>query len=360
MVHRARRHHWDRVNFACFLGSVAFCASVAAAQSSAAPLPAKRAPAPSPSEIVAAAPATDWTEIAASDLLVMDLAGGRRVIIQLMPPPFSQGWIGNIRKLAAAHWWDGTSINRVQDNYVVQWGDATENKALPVELVNNRGVSYTVSNREVLDELLKSVEKKYQANDENYTGYGDLSKYPPTVMHIRTGITIKGNRYKPTDWETHDSYAKVTAFWLGWPIANSPTRSWPIHCYGMVGVGRDMPPDTGTGAELYTVIGQAPRHLDRNIALVGRVISGIENLSSLPRGTGDLGFYKTPAERTAITSIRLGNEVTDLPRYEYLSTESASFARYADARANRRDAFFIQPAGGADICNIPVPVRVAK
>ena len=92
-------------------------------------------PALAPSEIVAAAPASDWVAIDPADLLVIDLAPdargrARRVIIQLMPPPFSQGWIGNIRTLAAAHWWDGTSINRVQDNYVVQWGDANgEDKA---------------------------------------------------------------------------------------------------------------------------------------------------------------------------------------------------------------------------------------
>ena len=84
---------------------------------------------PSPNAIVDAAPASAWVTIAPSDLLVMDLApdgegNARRVVIQLMPAPFSQGWIRNIRKLAAAHWWDGTSINRVQDNYVVQWGDA--------------------------------------------------------------------------------------------------------------------------------------------------------------------------------------------------------------------------------------------
>ena len=132
---------------------------------------------------------------------------------------------------------------------------------------------------------------------------------------------------------------------------------WPVHCYGMVGVGRNMSPDTGSGAELYTVIGHAPRHLDRNIALVGRVIEGIEHLSSLPRGTGPLGVYESRAEQVPIASIRLGNEVKDLPAYEYLSTESQSFAKYADARANRRDAFFIRPAGGADVCNIPVPVR---
>ena len=82
----------------------------------------------------------DWIAIPVSDLLVMDLAPDakgkpRRVVIQLMPAPFSQGWIGNIRKLAAAHWWDGTSVNRVQDNYVAQWGDATEKKPLPEGLV---------------------------------------------------------------------------------------------------------------------------------------------------------------------------------------------------------------------------------
>jgi peptidylprolyl isomerase len=157
-----------------------------------------------------------------------------------------------------------------------------------------------------------------------------------------------------------DAYTSMTAFEQGWPKASDGLRKWPVHCYGMVGVGRDLSPDTGSGAELYTVIGHAPRHLDRNIALVGRVIEGIEHLSSLPRGTGALGFYETPEERTTITSIRLGSEVAGLQAYEYLSTESATFARYADARANRRDPFFIKPAGGADICNIPVPVRRVK
>jgi len=107
------------------------------------------------------------------------------------------------------------------------------------------------------------------------------------------------------------------------------------------------------------VIGHAPRHLDRNIAVVGRVIEGIEHLSTLPRGTGPLGFYANPEERTGITSVRLASEIpqAERPRFEYLSTESAAFARYADARANRRDEFFIVPAGGADVCNIPVPMR---
>ncbi|MCB2088794.1 MAG: peptidylprolyl isomerase, partial [Sphingomonadaceae bacterium] len=137
-----------------------------------------------------------------------------------------------------------------------------------------------------------------------------------------------------------------------------PTAA-PIHCYGMVGVGRNYSPDTGSGAELYTVIGHAPRHLDRNIALVGRVIEGIEHLSALPRGKGPLRFYLDASKRVPILSVRLASDLPEgeRPAFEYLDTNGETFARYVDARANRRDPFFIVPAGGADICNLPVPLR---
>jgi peptidylprolyl isomerase len=297
---------------------------------------------PSPGEIVAAAPASDWVAIAPSDLLVMDLAPDakgkpRRVVIQLMPAPFSQGWIGNIRKLAAAHWWDGTSVNRVQDNYVAQWGDATEKKALPAGLV-------TVPESGYVTIAIPTFERVFSVNGRAFLARSG-SKGPPPPS--------------PLD-KSEDIYAGAVGFAEGWPVAGGErSEYWPIHCYGAVGVGRNMSPDTGSGAELYAVIGHAPRHLDRNIAVVGRVVSGIEHLSSLPRGTGALGFYEDAAERVAIRSIRVATELpaADQPRFEYLSTESDSFARYADARQNRRDPFFIKPAGGADICNIPVPVR---
>jgi cyclophilin family peptidyl-prolyl cis-trans isomerase len=336
---------------------------LAAAPPPSPPLPSAKPearPAPAPSEIVAAAPATDWVAIAATDLLVMDLAPDakgqnsqnppRRVVIQLMPAPFSQGWIGNIRRLAAAHWWDGTSVNRVQDNYVVQWGDESEKKALPAGVVSVAQSSYETP----LDFHVLTI---------GLSGGG-----------VASGVAFPAF----TPYSTKDAYVAATGFSKGWLVgASAPwpetkkamarlerTPSamtfWPIHCYGMVGVGRNLSPDTGSGAELYTVIGHAPRHLDRNIAVVGRVIEGIEHLSSLPRGTEALGFYKTETERVPITSVRLGNEIKDLPAFQYLSTESASFAQYADARANRRDPFFIKPAGGADICNIPVPVRRVK
>ncbi len=291
---------------------------------------------PSPGEIVAQAPASEWVAIAPEDLLVMDLAPDRdskprRVVIQLMPPPYSQGWVGNIRKLAAAHWWDGTSVNRVQDNYVVQWGDASEEKPLPDGLETVPESEYVVG-RETA--LANESDKQYAAFKSDW-------------WHWHTPNPTK------------DAYSGDQGFLDGFPLANDAYNVWPVHCYGMVGVGRNLSPDTGTGAGLYTVIGQAPRHLDRNIALVGRVIEGMEHLSSLPRGTGDLGFYEDADQRVPIVSVRLASELAlaKQPRFEYLSTEGPTFVRYADARANRRDPFFNVPAGGADICNIPVPVR---
>ena len=307
-------------------------AQAAAAQAAGRAQPDARAP----SEIVAAAPAADWVAIPASDLLVMTLAPDaagkpRRVVIQLMPAPFSQGWVRNIRKLAAAHWYDGVSVNRVQDNYVAQWGDATEKKGVPAGLENMPESGYVSSTRSGIA-----------------CGAGTLDPRMCTGQSERLLSVHQGK----------DSYSKG-GFWYGWPMGQDDHQVWPVHCYAMVGVGRDVSPNTGNGAELYTVIGHAPRHLDRNIALVGRVVEGIEHLSSLPRGTEGLGFYKIAAERTPVVSIRLATELpaAERPRFEYLSTESATFARYADARANRRDAFFIRPAGGADVCNVPVPVR---
>jgi cyclophilin family peptidyl-prolyl cis-trans isomerase len=320
-------------------------------------------PAPGPSDIINAAPQSDWSVIAPEDLLVMTLApdsdgNAREVIIQLMPAPFSQGWVSNIRTLARAEWYDGTSVNRVQDNYVVQWGDPNYDnpeaggkaKPLPEGLKVMEEADYTSTNGEVTDVLMEQVG---QAEVARLLAEGADSKEHQVKAQIRASLPA-------------DPYAQGGGFLsMGWPMASGgrelESAIWPVHCYGMVGVGRNYSPDTGSGAELYAVIGHAPRHLDRNIALVGRIIEGMEHLSSLPRGKGALGFYtKEEADkRTPILSIRVASDLpeSERPQFEYLSTETESFARYAEARANRRDPFFIVPAGGADICNIPVPIR---
>lgn len=299
---------------------------VSATLALAAPSQAQDAPEPpTPASIVAAAPAEDWRAIDPADLMVMTLApdrdgNPREVVIQLMPPPFSQGWVENIRTLARAHWWDGTTVYRVVDNWVAQWGDGEDDedkaKPLPEGLTDTDAMPYTAGGvHRVIDKL----------------GSGLLN----------------------------DPYAPSSLFLGGWPIATDAMRieAWPVHCYASVGVARDLSPDTGTGAELYAVIGHAPRQLDRNIAVVGRAIEGIEHLATLPRGKGEAGVYDDPALRVPILSVRLGDELPTPLRFEYLGSDTASFAEYVRVRANRNDAFYKVPAGGIDVCNVQVPIR---
>ena len=266
-----------------------------------------------PTDIVAQAPPSAWKAIPADDLLVMDLKSGGRIVLQLAPQ-FSPVHVANIRALARGNYWDGATIYRVQDNYVAQWGLNESDKPWPAGVTPKPPAEYT--------------------------------------------RPLKGLLVKPLGYA--DPYAPGAGFVNGWPVAYSPKAGWAnlAHCYGSVGVGRDLSPDTGTGGELYAAI--APiRHLDRNIAVVGRVIDGIDKLSSLPRGTEALGFYKDKSSFVPIVSVRLASEIpaAERPAYEYLDTGSASFAAYLRVRANRKDDFYIRPAGGVDLCNVNVPVR---
>jgi peptidylprolyl isomerase len=179
-------------------------------------------------------------------------------------------------------------------------------------------------------------------------------KPPAEYARPLKGLTIKplGNA---------DPYAPAAGFADGWAVGYSPKAGWAAlaHCYGSVGVARDLAPDTGTGGELYAVIGHGPRQLDRNIALVGRVVDGIDRFSTLPRGTEALGFYKDKSQYVPIASIRLASDipVTGRPVYQVMDTNSPSFAEYLKLKANRHDAFYTVPAGGVDLCNVQVPVK---
>ena len=269
---------------------------------------------PTPNDIVAQSPASAWKAIPADDLMVMDLSNGGRVVVQLAPS-FAPVHVANIRALARGGYWNGATIYRLQDNYVAQWG-------------------------------LNESDKPWPA--------GVTAKPPAEYTRPHAGLKVTRLGYA-------DPYAPGAGFVEGWPMAYNSKAGWAdlVHCYGSVGVGRNLSPDTGTGGELYAVIGQAPRQLDRNIAVVGRVIDGIDRLASLPRGTEALGFYKDKSQYVPIASIKLASEMPEgsRPTYEVMDTSSATFASYLKLRANRHDDFYIRPASGVDLCNVQVPVR---
>jgi peptidylprolyl isomerase len=270
-----------------------------------------------PTAVIAESKPSEWRAIPADDLMVIDYKDGRRVVVQLAPL-FAPVHVANIKALAKSGYWQGAAIYRVQDNYVAQWGNNESEKPLPKGVV----------------------------------------KTPPAEYHR----ALSGLRIRPLG--SPDAYAPGVGYTRGWPVAYDPKRKTANlpHCYASVGVGRGLSPDTGMGGELYAAIGHAPRSLDRVIAVVGRVVSGIEAMSSLPRGTEALGFYKERSQDIPVANVRLASMLPggERPRFEYLSETSPSFARWLRVKKNRRDEFYIHPAGGVDLCNAQVPVRAAR
>jgi peptidylprolyl isomerase len=262
-------------------------------------------------DLLADSPAADWRLPDPEDTLYMDLARGR-VVIELASRVAPQH-VANIRALARAHYFDGLAIVRVQDNYVVQWDDPDHHRSVPA------GVRAAVE---------------------------------------FTAAAGADARFEPLP--DRDAYAPQVGFLDGFPAAREPRSHlvWLAHCYGMVGAGRDDPPESD-GTEMYAVIGHAPRQLDRNVALVGRVIQGVDLLSSLPRGSGEMGFY-TPSEPTVpIRSVRIAADVPKEERtpIEVLRTNSATFRAVLDQRRQRHEPWFKFSPDHIDVCNVPLPVR---
>ncbi|OAN63523.1 peptidylprolyl isomerase [Sphingomonas sp. TDK1] len=286
---------------------------LAAATLTAAPLAAQNArqtaapprPAPSAAEPVP----EDWHAIPDDEILLIQLASGKQVAIRLAAR-FAPAHVANIRKLAAARWWDGESVYRVQENWVAQWGDPTEKKALPPELLTR----------------------------------------PPAEFEIGA-FTPAQRLAKP------DSYASATGVTAdGWPIASDGRAAWLTHCYGMVGVARDALPDTGSGSELFTPIGQSARRLDRNYTVVGRIIEGMQYLSALPRSDAAMGVYATEAERTGIAWVRLASQLPpdERPHFQVRATDNP---RYAAMLALRENPAPPTVATGLNVCDLPAAIR---
>ncbi|HEY4449876.1 MAG TPA: peptidylprolyl isomerase [Steroidobacteraceae bacterium] len=269
---------------------------------------------PTAAEVLAASTAADWRALDPQNTLYLELPAGR-VVIELMPQ-FAPNHVANVLALTRGRYFDGLSIVRSQDNYVVQWDDPDGKKSV--------GAAHRT--------LAAEFERPLR------------------------GVLV-------TRLPDPDTYAAEVGFVDDFPVAADPAsgRAWLVHCYGMVGAGRDSDVDSGGGTELYVVIGQAPRHLDRNVTLLGRVVSGMERLSVMPRGTGPMGRYEHVEQYVPITSVRVAADVPAAQRtyLEVLRTDTATFTAYLEARRNRHEDWFKVPAGRVDVCNVPVPVRPA-
>jgi peptidylprolyl isomerase len=264
--------------------------------------------------VLEASTQADWREPDPTRTLYMQLDHG--TVVFELAPRFAPNTVANILSLVSGRYFDGLSINRSQENYVVQWGDAAAG---------------TDESRQF--DIAATLEAEF--------------------FRAAAGLDVVA-------LDSNDAYADQVGFVDGFPMGSDGSRSWLTHCYAMLGIGRDVDPNSGNGTELYVVTGHAPRHLDRNVTLVGRVIHGIGQLTTLPRGTGALGFYETAEERVPIRAMRVASDIPESQRLplEIFRTDTEAFQQLVEARKFRLEEWFADPAGRIGICNVPIPVRM--
>lgn len=211
---------------------------------------------------VAAAPAStaDFYSVSQKDLVYVDTQYGTVVIwlTDKIAPTHAQ----RFRDLVKSGYYNGKNFYRVVDGFVAQGGANVEEQDIP---------------------LAEPMKAEFTA--KNVEGFYEIQRPAP--------------------------FAPVTGFIDGMPAATTPSRDsyWFAHCPGTLAMARDNNPDTGS-TEFYIVIGQAPRHLDRNMSVFGRVLSGMEVLQQLPRGKKEnSGVIENLTDKSAITAMKLGTQL---------------------------------------------------
>jgi peptidylprolyl isomerase len=266
-------------------------------------------------DVLAAAKPSDWRTLDPENTLYLELAAGR-VVIELAPE-FAPLHAANVRTLVRGKYFDGLSIVRSQDNFVVQWADPADK-----------------DHKKSLGDAQKKLAQEF---DRRAAGLKFVALPDP------------------------DTYAPQTGFVSGFPAARDKAdgTAWLVHCYGMVGAGRDNEVDSGPGNEIYVVSGHAPRQLDRNVALFGRVVYGMELLAITPRGPAPMGFYDKAEQRVPIREMRVAADVPADKRtnLQLLRTDTQTFTDLIEARRNRQDEWYKHKAGRIDVCNVPLVVR---
>lgn len=257
-----------------------------------------------------------WREVQPENLVFMELPGGT-VTIELTPA-FAPKTVEQFRELVKERFYDGLGFYRVIDGFVAQGGDGSD--------------------------------------------LGELSDKPT----IDAEFEIKWD--EALSWmpvQQPDLFAPITGFVDGFAAGRDPEsgKAWLTHCPGAVAMARNNDKDSSR-SDFYIVIGQAPRYLDRNMNVFGRVIDGMEIVQQIQRGPRDNnGIFRDETLITRMRNMRLASDIPERTRQKaYVAdTNSPGFADLLDGRRDRRQAFFHNhPPEVLDVCQVPLGTRMTR
>lgn len=263
-----------------------------------------------------AAPEMLWRPIEPDNTVFMELPQGR-VIIELNPD-FAPKTVAQFQRLVQSRFYDGLSFYRVIDGFVAQGGDGSD--------------------------------------------LGELSEAPL----IDAEFEIEWSEELPfLSAQKPDLFAAETGFIDGFAAARDEkgSKAWLTHCPGVVAMARNDDPDSSR-TDFYIVIGQAPRYLDRNLTIFGRVVDGMDVVQQIRRGPADNnGVFQDDTSSTRIRSMKLLSELPENERRKIfvMDTSSQAFEDLLDDRRTRKQKFFHhRPPQVLDVCQVPIGVRVSK
>ena len=264
----------------------------------------------------AAADELVWREVDPENLVFMDLHEGR-VAIELNPR-FAPRTVRQFRTLVRERFYDGLPFYRVIDGFVAQGGDGSD--------------------------------------------LGEYSDVPLIPAEFEIGFDADLPFIAAQE---KDLFADVTGFIDGFAVARDRAAEsvWLTHCPGVVAMARNEGPATSR-TDFYIVIGQAPRYLDRNMNVFGRVIDGMDVVQRIRRGpAGENGIIRDDAASSRIVRMTLAADVPEEERLNALvvDTGHTAFREMLEQRRDRRAKFFYRkPPEVLDVCQVPMAGRVTR
>lgn len=257
------------------------------------------------SDVITKAAEEEWRVVNPQNILKIILPTGATYIE--LNPQLAPQHVKNIKKLAREGFYQGTSVYRFVEGFVAQGGDSTAKK------------------------IIKTANKSL------------LAEFYLTTKQPLTITALEG-----------DGYAPITGFLNGFAVAQNAlqTQTWQVHCSGIFAMARDNDINSAS-TEFFITIGQAPRYLDKNITVFGRVLEGIEHVNRLDRTARNDEVFNL------ITDIQVLKDInnSDKSVFKVMKTDSQAFKNLIAARKNRSEPWFIHTANYIDVCAVAIPTK---
>lgn len=248
----------------------------------------------------------EWVELDPEYILYVYVPDGRIDIA--LSTDFAQAHVERLKSLAREGYYEGIPFLRVISGYISQATD-------PFEF-----------------EVAGSIQRPFRS--ESPTIEADFDR------ELTADIKFVALR-EPDEFREQEGYVN------GFPVMRNldDDRVWITGCPGVVGMPRDVDPNSGTTG--FWIAHQSMRQHDRNHTTFGRVVAGLEYALLMQPATAE-----DASTWTVIDSVRVA---ADLPiklqtGYRIKNTNSASFSAHLDSLRSPTNAWYKVLPRRLDVC----------